>query len=202
MGVMTAYGGHAARGQPAVRTAVRAAAIDTGAALAAGVVTFSIAFTYGAEAGAGPAFLFQTLPLLFKKMAGGYFIALAFFLLAACAALAAAVALLEAAVAFGAERLGWSRKTAALAAGGVAWAIALPCALSTSLLRGATIGDLTPFELLDRIATSFLVPVAALATSLYCGWVPGPKVARSAPLLWALRIAAPAALLAILVNGL
>ena len=54
---------------------------DDVVALVAGLVIFPVVFTNGLEAGAGPGLLFQTLPVAFAQMPGGYLFSILFFLM-------------------------------------------------------------------------------------------------------------------------
>ena len=85
------------------------AALDTVIALAAGTVIFAVVFSYGLDASSGPALMLQTLPMLFARLPGGYFISLAFSLLVTFAAISSAISLLEVVVAHWVERQGAAR---------------------------------------------------------------------------------------------
>ena len=52
--------------------------------------------------------IFQTLPIAFAQLPGGYWVALAFFVLLSFAALTSAISLLEVATSYFIDELGWS----------------------------------------------------------------------------------------------
>lgn len=213
MGTMLTYGSYLPQSEGIVRTALAIALIDTLVALLAGVVIFAVVFSFAQEPGAGPTLMFVTLPLLFKQMAGGQFVAVTFFLLVTFAALTSAISLLEVVVAHVVERHGWSRARASLLWGGAIYAVGVVCALSFNLLAGFKPLGLSVFDLLDSLTSKLTLPLGGFFISLFFGWVLGPQaVARvtglpqhaalNRALLWAIRALAPAAVLWLLVAGL
>ena len=57
------------------------AAADTIVAILAGLMIFPIAFAVGLDPAAGPALIFQTLPVAFNSMPAGAFVGFVFFCL-------------------------------------------------------------------------------------------------------------------------
>ena len=70
LGVMITYGSYLNKNENLIKTAVSVALMDTLIALLAGIVVFSVVFTYQLEPAKGPTLIFQTLPVLFSKMTG------------------------------------------------------------------------------------------------------------------------------------
>ncbi len=212
MGAMITYGSYLRTGQELTRTVFSVAALDTLIALVAGTIIFSVVFSFGLEAGSGPTLMFQTLPMLFAKVPGGYFVSVAFFLLVAFAALTSAISLLEVVVTYWAEHHGKSRGPTVLVAGGSIYLLGILSALSTNLLEGVKVLGLTFFDLADKLTSSLLLPLGGMLIALFFGWVLGPRAAdeviggrsRAAALLlvWTARVLAPLAVLVILINAL
>ena len=87
MSVMVAYASHLPRHVSIAGASFTVCILDTLCALLAGVAIFAIAFSNGLEPGAGPGLVFQTMPIAFGSITGGYVIGVMFFLLllfAAC----------------------------------------------------------------------------------------------------------------------
>jgi neurotransmitter:Na+ symporter, NSS family len=212
MGAMLTYGSYLRTSQELTRTVVSVAALDTLVALAAGTVVFSVVFSYGLEAGRGPTLMFQTLPMLFAKMPGGYFVSLAFFLLVAFAALTSSISLLEVLVSYWVEQHGKARGPTALVLGGLIWTLGILSALSSNLLSNVKLLGLTFFDLFDKLTSSVTLPLGGALIALFFGWVLGPRAAEAAVgahsrklalgLMWTARVLAPVAVLFILVHGL
>lgn len=213
MGAMLTYGSYLTGPHSIARTALGLAVIDTAVSLMAGVVVFTVVFSFGQEPGAGPPLVFVTLPLLFKQMGGGQLVAVAFFLLVFFAALTSAISLLEVVVAYASERFGWTRRRAALSAGAAIYLLGVLCALSFNLLAEVKLLGLTVFDLLDSATSKFTMPLGGLLIALFYGWVLGPRavahtVGRPVSalvcqvLLWSTRLVAPLAVAWLLVAGL
>jgi len=212
MGAMITYGSYLGSREALTRTALSVAALDTLIALTAGTVIFSVVFTYGLDAGSGPTLMFQTLPMLFARMPGGYFVSLAFFLLVAFAALTSAISLLEVLVTYWVEQHGKPRKQTALLLGAFVYGLGILSALSTNLLAHVKLLGHTFFDLADKTTSSLTLPLGGALISIFFGWVLGPQAAEEVvgprfkwaarPLMWTARVLAPLAVVVILVRGL
>jgi neurotransmitter:Na+ symporter, NSS family len=209
MGAMITYGSYLRTSGELTRTVLSVAALDTLIALIAGVVIFSVVFTFGLEPGSGPTLMFQTLPMLFAKMPGGYLVSLAFFLLVAFAALTSAISLLEVVVTYWVEAHGTSRRATALVLGGIVYLLGVLSALSTNLLANVKLFGLTFFDLADKLTSSVTLPLGGALIALFFGWVLGRRAVAevvgerfATPLLWTVRVLAPIGVVAMIVNGL
>lgn len=212
MGAMITYGSYLKTREELVRTALWVALLDTVLALTAGLVIFSVVFSYGLEPGSGPTLMFQTLPMLFAKLPGGYFVSLFFFILVAFAALTSAISLLEVVVSFWVERFGASRRNVTLIAGAGIYAFGILSALSTNHLADVKILGFTFFDLFDKSTSNLLLPLGGALIALFFGWKVGPEAARSivgprygwvaVVLVWATRVISPLAVIAMILNGL
>lgn len=208
MGAMITYGSYLGERESLTKTVFAVALMDTLIALTAGLVIFSVVFSYGLEAQAGPTLMFQTLPMLFAKMSGGYFVGVAFFLLVGFAALTSSISLLEVIVAYWTETHGMNRKKTTLAAGAVLYLLGILSVLSMNVMSEVKVAGLTFFDLFDKLTSQFFLPVGGMLISIFFGWVLGPKAVAAAVgtkglaaqgLLWATRVVAPAGVLWILI---
>lgn len=158
MGAMMTYGSYLQPGQGVVRPAFLIAGLDTGIALMAGLMIFPVVFAHGLAPGAGPGLIFKTLPMAFHAMPGGTLLASAFFLLLSFAALTSAISLLEVAVAFACDTLGWPRLRAAVVIGLTVAALGVPAAYSGGF-----------FDFLDELSSNYLLPLGGLGIALFTG---------------------------------
>ena len=211
MGAIITYGSYLKKDENIISTAFTVALMDTVVALLAGLVIFSVVFSYDLEAAAGPTLMFQTLPVLFSKMTGGYFVAILFFLLVGFAAFTSAVSLLEVVVAYFDETYDMDRRKTTLWMGGLIYVLGIVCALSFNVLSDFKIFSLNMFDLFDTVTSKFALPFGGLAISLFYGWVLGPKAMAATlgegsssqfqtGLLWLSRVVAPVAIAIVLVN--
>lgn len=217
MGTLITYGSYLKQGENLPKIAVAVAFMDTIIALVAGIVIFSVVYSFNMEPGAGPGLILVTLPTLFSKMAGGYIISVAFFLLVSFAALTSAVSILETVVAYWDETRNVDRKKGAIMVGIAIYLIGLLSVFSTNILSGFKMfggvlskDGLTFFDLFDKLTSSYFLPIGGLLIALFFGWTLGEKAIKEATqsdnklfnkgLLWTARIIAPGAVLDVLLN--
>ncbi|MFQ5559139.1 MAG: sodium-dependent transporter [Nitrospinota bacterium] len=210
MGAIITYGSYLKEGEDLQKISLIVAFMDTIIALIAGVVIFSVVFSFNMEPGAGPGLIFSTLPVLLSKMQGGSLMAVGFFLLVAFAALTSAVSLLEVVVAYWDETQHLDRKRGAVVSSVSIYLVGILSVLSTNILANVKIFDLTFFDLFDKLTSSYLLPVGGLLISLFFGWKLGSKAVeevvgstekkRYHVLLWSTRVVAPLAVCAILIH--
>ena len=99
--------------------------LDTTAALMAGFIIIPAAFSFGLDAGSGPALLFITIPAIFSNIPGGQILGGLFFLSVIFAALSSAINQLEVPVEAIMDRYKISRIKAAIIVGIIACIIGL-----------------------------------------------------------------------------
>lgn len=211
LGTIITYGSYLSSSKGLPRLALVVAGMDTLIALVAGTVIFSIVFSFGMNPGEGPGLVFSTLPSLFVQMTGGYFLSVVFFLLLTFAAITSAISILEPSVAFICEKFEITRTKATLLCGSFAFSLGLLCALSFNHLSEFKILGLNFFDLFDKTAANWLMPLAGMLTALFLGWQLGRpainelleqvKVPYAGEvLLWTTRIIAPVGILIILLR--
>ena len=125
MGAIMVYGAYLPKGVSIVKSSILIAGVDTVVALLAGIIIFPIVFTYGLEPNSGPGLVFETLPIAFGNMFGGWLVGILFFVALVFAALTSSIALIEPAVAWLIEHKGFSREKSCLYSGLVAWCLGL-----------------------------------------------------------------------------
>jgi NSS family neurotransmitter:Na+ symporter len=212
MGAMITYGSYLSKKEDLVKTAIIISFMDTLIAVVAGIVIFSVVFTYGAEPGAGPSLMFKTLPMLFVQMAGGYWFSLMFFVLVSFAAFTSAVSLLEVVVAYGTETKGFSRVKTSIVISGIIYVLGLLSVFSYNHLNDVKVLGLNFLDLFDQAASNYMLPIGGLLIALCFGWGLGkagvddsvgdrPAFIKTG-LLWTVRIIAPLGVAAMIVNTL
>lgn len=157
LGMLVTYGSYLQRDSNLPRSALLVAASDTGIALLAGFVIFPLVFTFQLEPNAGPALIFETLPITFSQLPFGQFLAVLFFLLLTFAALSSSMSALEVVVAYVVDERGCSRRPASWMAGGAIFGVGL-----FSAVNG--------IDQADTLVTNYLLPVSGLLVALFGGW--------------------------------
>lgn len=172
LGTMMVYGSYFAKEHSIVKASVWIAGVDTLVALLAGLVIFSIVFANGLEPSAGPGLLFQTLPIAFGQMSGGWFFGTLFFALVVFAALTSAISLLEPSVSWLTQRFGIARVKAAWGLGAAIWLLGVGSVLSFNAWQEVHfLGERTFFESLDFVTTNIMLPMGGLFMVVFVAWV-------------------------------
>ena len=175
MGVLITYGSYIKKDDNLTTTALSVTLSDTLIAVLAGIVIFPAAFSFGVQPTAGMGLVFNTLPMIFNQMAGGYFFCIIFFVLLAVAALTSTISLLEVIVAYFVEELHISRRWATVIASLGCMALGVFASLSLKSDSVFTIAGLSFFDSLDFFSAKILLPVGAFFIVLFVGWVMGKR---------------------------
>ena len=170
MGALITYGSYIAKKDNLTSTAFMVCISDTLIAVLAGIVIFPAAFSFGIRPEAGDSLAFVTLPMLFNKMAGGYFFCLVFFLLLTIAALTSSISLLEVAVLYITEELNISRKKATVYSAIAAFVLCILAGLSLHSDSPLKIFGFRIFDALDEFTSTILMTVGGLLTVVFLGW--------------------------------
>lgn len=172
MGTMMVYGSYFAKKHSIVKAGIWIAVADTAVALMAGLVIFTVVFANNLEPGAGPGLLFQTLPVAFGHMAGGWFFGTLFFALVVLAAFSSAISLIEPAVSWFEQNWRMSRIKAAAVLGGGTWLIGIGTVLSFNTAADVHfLGDKNFFDSLDYLTANIMLPLGGLLMAVFIGWV-------------------------------
>lgn len=171
LGTMMAYGAYVGKDMSIVKASIWIVAMDTIIAILAGLVIFSIVFANQLQPGAGPGLLFQTLPIAFGQMAGGWFFGTLFFLLVVMAALSSAISLIEPAISWLEQNGRLSRLKSAWILGGIAWVLGIGTVLSFNYWEQITlIGERNFFASMDFITSSIMLPLGGLLIGVFVAW--------------------------------
>ena len=174
MGIIITYGSYMRKSDDIPKTALTVASMDIIVSLLASLMIFPIIFTFHFTPEEGPGLLFKTLPVLFNALPATLILSTIFFILVVFAALTSTISVMEVLVATVTEVFGWSRGKGALIVGGVVFIIGIPSALSGS---GGIFSNWTEiygknfFDTIDTFSFAWLLPINAILTAIFAGWV-------------------------------
>jgi len=184
MGAMITYGSYLSQSEDVVVATAAVSFFDTVIALLAGLVIFPALFSIGgAEPTAGPKLVFVVLPAIFQRIPFGGLFGGVFFLLLAVAALTSAISLLEVCVAYMTDEKGWTRHKACFLAGGVAFILGIPAALSTgasTFLSSIPLLQMGFLDLMDILFGNVALTVGGFLLCVFVGWHWSPEEALAA----------------------
>lgn len=183
MGIMITYGSYLGSKTNLTQAVTRIGCFDIGVSFLAGLMIVPAAFiAFGSgEAVAensGPSLMFIALPQVFDAMGDiGGIIAIVFFVLVLFAALTSAISLLETCVSIVQDGLGKGRREAMVITFTFVAVMAVFVNLGyngLSFIQPLGEGS-TLLDTFDFISNSVMMPVVALLTCLFVGWVVKPK---------------------------
>ena len=135
--------------------------------LLAGLAIFPVVFAFGLAPDHGPSLLFIVLPEAFAQMPLGSLFLSLFLILFLFATLTSSFSLYEVIVAAFTKNSKRSRESVSLILGVVLFIIAIPAALSSSLLADFTIFGLSVFDATDYFVSNILLPLGAFMIALF-----------------------------------
>ena len=179
MGIMVTYGSYLKKDVNIESSVKGIELFDTGIAFFSGlmIVPAVFAFSGGDQAalGQGPGLMFVTLPKVFDSMPGGAFIGATFFILVFLAALTSSISLMETIVSIVKDKVGSSRKNSCFVVIALCLLLGIPSALGSNAWASIKILGFQFLDFFDFISNSVLMPVVALITCLFVGYVIKPK---------------------------
>jgi NSS family neurotransmitter:Na+ symporter len=178
MGAIMVYGSYLPSGVSIAKTSLYIAGADTIVALLAGIAIFPLVFANGLEPGSGPGLIFQTLPIAFGNMTGGWLFGVLFFVLLVFAALTSSISLVEPVVAWMVENKGFSRVKASVISGLAIWLLGVCVAFSFNIWSEIKIFDKTIFNFLDDLTAKGMLPIGGFFIAIFAGWVMQQKHVR------------------------
>lgn len=170
MGVLITYGSYVKKSDNLTTTALSVTLSDTLVAVLAGIVIFPAAFSFGVKPTAGMGLVFNTIPMIFNQMAGGYIFCIIFFVLLAIAALTSTISLLEVVVAYFTEELHITRQKATVIA--CVLTMLLGAFASLSLMKDTpfVIAGKTMFDAMDFVSSNVMLPIGGMLIVIFVGW--------------------------------
>ena len=183
MGIMITYGSYCKKDQNLVKSVNHIELFDTGVAILAGLVVVPSVFVFQGMDGlsaAGPSLMFVSLPEVFTAMGFvGNIVGAFFFVLVFVAALTSSISLLETVASSLIDAFGLKRPVATAIAFLFSLAVGIFICLGYNVfyadipLPNGETGQL--LDLFDYIASSLMLPLVALITAVFVGWILKPK---------------------------
>ncbi len=176
MGIMITYGSYMKKDVNVESSVHSIELFDTGIAFLAGLMIVPAVTASGESMGKGPGLMFAVLPKVFDNMIGGTIIGLVFFVLVFFAAITSSISLMETVVSIVKDKFKLSRTVSCLIVLALCLLLGIPCALSNGgILSGITIIGKGFLDFFDFISNSVLMPIVALITCIFVGYVLKPK---------------------------
>ena len=179
MGIMITFGSYMKKEISIEKSTHQIEIFDTGIAFLAGlmIIPAVFAFSGGDESalGQGPGLMFVTLPQIFNKMPGGTFVGAAFFIMVFFAALTSAISLMETIVSIVKDKTGIGRIPCCFIVLGICVLLGLPSSLGYSVWSEVKILGMQVLDFFDFVSNSLLMPLVALITCFFVGYIIKPK---------------------------
>ncbi|WP_314009463.1 sodium-dependent transporter [Cryptobacterium curtum] len=184
MGIMVTYGSYLGKKENLTKSVAWIGGADLAVSILAGLMIVPAAFIAMGSADAvaaksGPSLMFITLPSVFQQMGGiAPVIGFAFFLLVFFAALTSAISLIEACVSIISDGAGWSRRRSLITTVFVVVVAGIIINLGyngLSFIQPLGEGS-TLLDFFDFISNSVLMPIVALMTVIFIGWIMKPSI--------------------------
>ena len=171
MGAIMVYGSYLPKDVSIAKTAYLVAAADTVVALLAGIAIFPLVFEHGLHSASGAGLIFQTLPIAFGNMTGGWLMGILFFVLLVLAALSSSISLIEPAVAWLVENKNFTREKACIWTGFGTWFLGLGTVFSFNIWKNVVFFDKNIFQLLDYLTANIMLPIGGFAIAVFAGYI-------------------------------
>ena len=180
MGIMVTYGSYMGKKENLEKSVKQIEYFDTGIALLAGLMIVPAVFVFSggdqAALSQGPSLMFNTMPKVFHSMGpAGNVIGALFFLLVLFAALTSSISLMETVVSIFCDKFHISRKKSCFITLAIILLLALPSSFGFGMWSHIQWDGKTILDIFDFISNSVLMPIVALLTCIFIGYVIKPK---------------------------
>lgn len=181
MGIMVTYGSYMKKDVNIENSVFQIEMFDSGFALLAGLMIVpGVAVFSGVENlnASGPGLMFQVLPQVFDNMPGGHVIGGLFFVLVLFAALTSSISLMETVVSIFQDKVKLPRRAIVILVSIGTFLIGLLSSLGFGVLSFIEpLGEGTSLlDFFDFISNSVIMPIVALLTSIFVGYVVKTKL--------------------------
>ena len=179
MGIMITYGSYMKKDVNLESAVSNIELFDTGIAFFAGLMIIPAVFAVSgpdADVAKGPTLMFAVLPDVFKSMGTiGQFVGAGFFILVLFAALTSSISLMETVVSIICDKFKIERKVSCVIVFIGSVVIGLPSTLGYGPWESVTIIGMQFLDFFDFISNNVLMPIVALLTCIFVGYVIKPK---------------------------
>lgn len=179
MGIMITYGSYMKRSTNLEHSVRQIEIFDTGIAFFAGLMIVPAVFAFSGgntdALNAGPGLMFITLPKVFASMPFGSVLGTAFFILVFFAAVTSSISLMETIVSILMDYFHWERKKTAIIVLVYCLLMGIPSSLGFGVWDFIQPLGMSILDAWDFISNSILMPIVALLTCFFVGFVIKPK---------------------------
>ncbi|WP_195609493.1 sodium-dependent transporter [Mediterraneibacter glycyrrhizinilyticus] len=179
MGIMITYGSYMKRSTNLEHSVRQIEIFDTGIAFFAGLMIVPAVFAFSGgntdALNAGPGLMFITLPKVFASMPFGAVLGTAFFVLVFFAAVTSSISLMETIVSILMDYFHWKRKKTAIIVLIYCLLMGIPSSLGFGVWDFIQPLGMSILDAWDFISNSILMPIVALLTCFFVGFVIKPK---------------------------
>lgn len=175
MGIMITYGSYLRKQDNLEKSVAQIEIFDTVIAVLAGLMIIPAVFAFSggesAAVNAGPGLMFITIPKVFEAMGLSTLVGALFFVLVLFAALTSSISLMEAVVSVICDQFHIGRTPACILTAICAILLGLLSAFGYSIWSHVRLIGLQFLDFFDFITNSVLMPVTALLTCIFVGYV-------------------------------
>ena len=179
MGIMITYGSYMSKSTNLESSVRQIEIFDTGIDFFAGLMIVPAVFAFSggdpSALKAGPGLMFITLPKVFASIRFGGFLGTVFFVLVFFAAITSAISLMETIVSILMDFFHWSRRKTSILVFIYSLLMGVPSSLGFGIWDFVKPLGMSILDAWDFISNSILMPIVALLTCFFAGFVIKPK---------------------------
>ncbi len=179
MGIMITYGSYMSKSTNLGSSVRQIEIFDPGIAFFAGLMIVPAVFAFSggdpSALKAGPGLMFITLPKVFASIRFGGFLGTVFFVLVFFAAITSAISLMETIVSILMDFFHWSRRKTSILVFIYSLLMGVPSSLGFGIWDFVKPLGMSILDAWDFISNSILMPIVALLTCFFAGFVIKPK---------------------------
>lgn len=168
---MITYASYLSKSENLTRSAVSVVSLNIVISIMAGLIIFPAVFALGYTPDQGPGLVFIILPAIFDQLFMGEFLMIIFFILLLFATLTSSISMLEITVSIGVKNKYDRRRRVSLIFGLMIFIVGIPSALSFGVMPQNIFFGFTFFDFIDTLTSRIGLPLGALFTSLFAGYV-------------------------------
>ena len=179
MGIMITYGSYMKKSTNLESSVRQIEIFDTGIAFFAGLMIIPAVFAFSggdpSALNAGPGLMFITLPKVFASMNFGGALGMVFFILVFFAAVTSAISLMETIVSILMDLFHWTRRKTSILVFVYCLLMGIPSSLGFGIWDFIQPLGMSILDAWDFISNSILMPIVALLTCFFVGFVIKPQ---------------------------
>ena len=179
MGIMITFGSFMKKDDHIEKATHKIEIFDTGIAILAGLMIVPACFAFAGGSAenmqSGPGLMFGVLPKIFETMPAGGVIGAVFFIMVFFAALTSAISLMQTVASTIQDRFNLSQKVSTIIVTVGSFALGLLSCFGYSIFSGFEILGKQMLDFFDFITNSALMPLIALLTCIFVGYILKPK---------------------------